>query len=86
MSEKPTNPDPKAHGSDPASQLPTLEARITQLEQHVTEQDGEIYRLSRKVDTLGKVAQDQRAQLVALAEMGSSGADEMPADEKPPHY
>lgn len=86
MSEKLTNPDPEAHGSDPAYQLPSLEARIAQLEQHVTQQDGEIYRLSRKVDTLVKVAQDQRAQLVALAEMGSSGVDDMPADEKPPHY
>lgn len=63
-----------------------LETRITKLEQHVTEQDAEIYRLSRKVDALVKVAQDQKAQLVALAESGSGGMDAMPANEKPPHY
>lgn len=67
-------------------QLPQLENRIAKLEAHVTEQDTEIYRLSRKVDTLIKLAQDQKAQLMALAELGTSGADEMPADEKPPHY
>jgi uncharacterized coiled-coil protein SlyX len=63
-----------------------IESRIAQLESHVTEQDAEIYRLSRKVDALVKVAKDQKAQLVALAEMGAGGADEMPANEKPPHY
>ena len=76
------------HDSNPPKnpQLPQLETRIAQLEAHVTEQDAEIYRLSRKVDVLIKVAQDQKAQLVALAETGSGAVDEAPADEKPPHY
>ena len=93
MSDKSTNPypasrhsDPEPRSSYPASKLPQLETRLTQLEAHVTEQDAEIYRLSRKVDTLVKVAQDQRAQLVALAELGSGAVDEAPANEKPPHY
>jgi len=79
MSEKSTNPHP-------ASQLPQLETRLTQFEAHLTQQDAEIYRLSRKVDALVKVAQDQKAQLVALAETGSGAVDEAPANEKPPHY
>jgi uncharacterized coiled-coil protein SlyX len=63
-----------------------LEERLTRLETHVTEQDAEIYRLSRKVDVLVKIAQDQKAQLAGLSEAGADGADTMPANEKPPHY
>lgn len=78
-----SNPSAKP---DTETRTAPLETRIAQLEAHLTEQDAEIYRLSRRVDALVKVAQDQKAQLVALAETGSGGADAVPADEKPPHY
>ncbi|TVP80221.1 MAG: hypothetical protein EA353_04350 [Puniceicoccaceae bacterium] len=72
--------------TDQAPNDEILASRITALERHVTEQDTEIYRLAQKVDALIKVAKDQKAQLAAIAELSSSSADEMPADEKPPHY
>ena len=63
-----------------------LQARIAFLEKHVTEQDAEIYRLSKRIHGLVKTAKEQKAQLAALAELISQGAGDMPADEKPPHY
>lgn len=63
-----------------------LETRITYLEKHIAEQDAEMYQLSKRIDTLVKVAKEQKAQLAAMAELNSQGAASMPADEKPPHY
>lgn len=70
---------------DPSS-IESLESRIAHLEKHVEEQDAEMYQLAKRIDTLIKVAQSHKAQLAAIAELSSSGAGEMPADEKPPHY
>ncbi|WPJ96844.1 SlyX family protein [Coraliomargarita algicola] len=64
----------------------SLETRIAFLEKHVAEQDAEMYRLSQRIDTLVKVAKEQKAQLAAVAELNSQHAGDMPADEKPPHY
>ena len=69
--------------SDP---IEDLQSRIAFLEKHVTEQDAEMYQLSKRVDSLVKVAKEQRAQLAAVAELNSQSAGAMPADEKPPHY
>jgi uncharacterized coiled-coil protein SlyX len=63
-----------------------LQSRVAFLEKHVTEQDAEMYQLSKRIDTLVKVAKDQKAQLAAVAELNSHSASDMPADEKPPHY
>lgn len=63
-----------------------LQTRVTFLEKHVVEQDAEMYQLSKRIDILVKVARDQKAQLAAVAELNSQSADDMPADEKPPHY
>jgi len=63
-----------------------LQTRIAFLEKHVVEQDAEMYQLSKRIDTLVKVAKDQKAQLAAVAELNSQSAGDMPADEKPPHY
>ena len=63
-----------------------LQSRIAFLETHVTEQDAEIYKLSKRIDSLVKVAKEQKAQLAAVAELNSQSAGDMPADEKPPHY
>ena len=69
--------------SDP---IEDLQSRIAFLEKHVTEQDAEMYQLSKRIDGLVKVAKEQKAQLAAVAELNSQGAGDMPADEKPPHY
>ncbi len=60
-----------------------LQRRITHLEQHIAEQDSEIYRLSKRVDDLAKAYELQRLKMDALA--SQTGGD-MPANEKPPHY
>jgi uncharacterized coiled-coil protein SlyX len=64
----------------------SLETRITFLEKHVAEQDAEMYQMSKRIDTLIKVAKEHKAQLAAVAELNSQSAGDMPADEKPPHY
>ena len=69
--------------SDP---IEDLQSRIVFLEKHVTEQDAEMYQLSKRIDSLVKVAKEQKAQLAAVAEHNSQSAGDMPADEKPPHY
>jgi uncharacterized coiled-coil protein SlyX len=63
-----------------------LQSRIAFLEKHVTEQDAEMYKLSKRIDSLVKVAKEQKVQLAAVAELNSQSAVDMPADEKPPHY
>lgn len=63
-----------------------LQSRIAHLEKHVEAQDAEMYQLSRRIDTLVKVAKEQKTQLVAIAELSSGHAGDMSADEKPPHY
>ena len=69
--------------SDP---IEDLQSRVAFLEKLVTEQDAEIYHLSKRIDSLVKVAKEQKAQLAAVAELNSQSAGDMPADEKPPHY
>tara|TARA_B100000497_G_C7572031_1_gene344670 strand:- start:236 stop:454 length:219 start_codon:yes stop_codon:yes gene_type:complete len=69
--------------SDP---IEDLQSRIAFLEKHVTEQDTEIYQLSKRIDSLVQVVKEQKAQLAAVAELNSQSAGDMPADEKPPHY
>ncbi|MGJ8654222.1 MAG: SlyX family protein [Opitutaceae bacterium] len=63
-----------------------LQKRLQKMEQHVQEQDTEIYRLSKRVDKLVNALQVQKMQMEALAQGGAGGGDTMPADEKPPHY
>ena len=69
--------------SDP---IEDLQSRIAFLEKHVTDQDAEMYQLSKRIDSLVKVAKEQKAQLAAVAELNSQSAGDMAADEKPPHY
>ena len=63
-----------------------LQAKLTHLERHVDQQDAEFYRLSQRVDALGKVVEAQRARIDSLSTDGDFGQGSMPADEKPPHY
>ncbi|MFT4901743.1 MAG: putative coiled-coil protein SlyX [Lentimonas sp.] len=64
--------------------IEVLQFKLTHLEKHIAEQDGEIYQLSKRVDQLAKLLQAQRLQLESLNRGGHGG--DMPADEKPPHY
>lgn len=72
--------------SSELNSIEALETRITFLEKHISEQDAEMYQLSKRIDALVKLAKEQKAQLAALAELSSGNPSEMPADEKPPHY
>jgi hypothetical protein len=51
-----------------------LQSRIALLEKHVTEQDVEMYQLSKRIDSLVKVAKEQKATSrrgrIQLAERG----------------
>jgi uncharacterized coiled-coil protein SlyX len=69
-----------------AESITELQTQLTHLERHITEQDAEFYQLAKRVDALSKLVQMQKVQIESLVERGSSGAGEMPADEKPPHY
>jgi uncharacterized coiled-coil protein SlyX len=66
--------------------LTAFEQRLHKMEQHIQEQDAEMYRLSKRVDQLVNALKIQKLQVQALAEGGAGGADTMPANEKPPHY
>ncbi len=66
--------------------IEAFEASLRKLEQHIQEQDTEIYRLSKRVDSLVNALQVQKLQIESLAQGGAGGGDTMPADEKPPHY
>ena len=63
-----------------------LQTQLAHLERHITEQDAEFYQLAKRVDALSKLVKMQKVQIETLAERGSTGAGDMPADEKPPHY
>ena len=63
-----------------------LQSQLAHLERHITEQDREFYQLAKRVDALSQLVQMQKAQINALSSGGVAGADDMPANEKPPHY
>lgn len=66
--------------------LKYLESRIAYLDKHVQEQDSEIFKLSQRIDSIIKISKDQKAQILAILELGLESSSGMPADEKPPHY
>ena len=68
------------------STINALESKITFLERHVTEQDNEVYQLSRRLEQLSKTVSILKSQLEARADTNSGGAGSTLADERPPHY
>ena len=50
----------------------------------MTEQDAEIYQLSKRI--VFQSCQRTKSALAAVAEHKSQSAGDMPANEKPPHY
>ncbi len=69
-----------------ADSITELQTQLTYLERHIAEQDAEFYQLAKRVDALSQLVQLQKAQINALSSGGVTGAEDMPADEKPPHY
>lgn len=65
-------------------QIIELQTQVAHLQRHVEEQDAEMYKLSMRLDRLHKKLTEQEAQIKALNER--SGAGDMSANEKPPHY
>lgn len=60
-----------------------LQIKQTFLERHIEEQDRVIYAMQLDVEKLRK----QVAKLAQRAElMASNSGEDMPADERPPHY
>lgn len=63
-----------------------LQSQLAHLKRHISEQDAEFYQLAKRVDALSKLVQQQKAQMSALSSGGVAAAEDMPANEKPPHY
>ena len=60
-----------------------LEERLAWLQRHVTEQDKVMLDLSRQLD---RAIAELRLLRDRVAAGGGGGSQEMPADERPPHY
>ncbi|MEO0509438.1 MAG: SlyX family protein [Verrucomicrobiota bacterium] len=63
-------------------QIHILQERITHLEKHISEQDAEMYKWMRCLESLQGLIKKLELRLAALEE----GNGDMPANEKPPHY
>lgn len=63
--------------------LTRLEERYTHLQQHVAEQDRVILELGDRLERLRREL--MRLQAERSTERGQA-ADDLPADERPPHY
>lgn len=63
-----------------------LERSLEQLRQHVAEQDGEIFRLTKQIDKLVKRCEKLEGRLEAAAAESPLLEDRTPADDLPPHY
>ncbi|MDQ8182363.1 SlyX family protein [Pelagicoccus sp. SDUM812005] len=62
-------------------QIQDLQIKQTFLERHIEEQDRVIYAMQAELGKLAKEIQNLKAR----ADSNSDG-DDMPANEKPPHY
>ena len=67
---------------DAEARLVRLEERYTHLQRHVAEQDRVILDLAGDIQRL----REELAHLRALRSPGGAPADDLPADERPPHY
>ena len=68
-----------------AEEISHLERKLAQLEAHVTEQDAEIYRLSKQVEAVARRLERLEGTVGGDEEM--KGLEMHPAaEERPPHY
>ncbi len=68
--------------NDAEERLTRIEERFTHLQKHVSEQDRVILDLTEQLDGM-------RRELTRLQGEGTGargGSEDMPADERPPHY
>jgi uncharacterized coiled-coil protein SlyX len=63
-----------------------LERRIVKLEKHVAEQDVEIFRQSKLIDSLQKVLKRLEGKIEGISSDSSTTTNEEIPNEKPPHY
>ncbi|MEM8867062.1 MAG: SlyX family protein [Verrucomicrobiota bacterium] len=69
---------------DHESDIAELQSRLSYLERHIEAQDAEFYRLTQQLKSLTDRVSAQAEHIRALSQRGNG--NEMPADEKPPHY
>jgi len=62
-----------------------LEIKLAFLEKHVHEQDRAVYEQQKRIDLLERAVRALSERVKNLS-AGGGEEDEMPADEKPPHY
>lgn len=67
---------------DVHTRLTRLEERFTHLQQHVTEQDRVILHLTEELERTRR----ELARLTLERDESGSGAADLPAHERPPHY
>jgi uncharacterized coiled-coil protein SlyX len=60
-----------------------LERKVEQLEKHIADQDGEMFRMSKQIDQLAKRCEKLEGRLDADSPIDP---ERQPEDEKPPHY
>lgn len=58
-----------------------LEEKIAYLERHVVAQDRAMFEMAERIDAL-----DERLKQVGERVQRGAGDDDLPADERPPHY
>jgi len=63
-----------------------LERRIAKFEAHVAEQDGEMFRQSKRIDALTKRCEKLEGRMGTGNAESPIDANTTPEDEKPPHY
>ena len=68
--------------NDAEARITRLEERYTHLQKHVTEQDRVILDLTERLERLGQDV----ARVRTDGDAAGSGGNDLPADERPPHY
>ena len=68
----------------PEDSVQDLEIRIAYLERHIQEQDQEMMRMTRKLETALKRLDEFETRIRSLSD--ASGESRLNLHEKPPHY
>lgn len=63
-----------------------MERRLKQMQQHISEQDAEIFRLTRRLDAALKRIEKLEGRLDAAGAESPIETDTSPREEIPPHY
>ncbi len=63
-----------------------LEHLIEKLRLHVTQQDAEIFKLSKRIDSMSKNLDRLEKRIQDASPESPLDSDVQPSDERPPHY